>query len=1143
MSAILTDFKNREIERFLKQFKTNFISISGLNNPLRLLLLKSVLNSGAKAMFVVQNEQSALKFQNDFKSMFNVAAEVFPYQEINFYEDISPNYAIYQEQVEILTGEKPLIIAPVRSLMEKFPAKKFYCDNSVLIKKGYEIDYNSIIKKLVKFGYKRVTTAVDVGEFCVRGDIIDIFTLAQNPVRIELFGDSVEDIRYFNPNTQKSFQKAESITIFPLYKFILENKNIKAFEKLNFKNKELHAEIVEKLNENKYFEGIEYYQSYFNPDLASVFDHFSDYVWIFDETSQIQGRYEIFDNDFTKSLEETEKSELKLPLKTPSHTAYGEFLHSLKKLKVIGFDNFITQEDATLTFDTSVAPIFCADIEKIAAYIKKSLNEGYRIFICTNYKKRLEEILGEFEIFSSSVEILPALAFGGGVLENEKFIFLTDKELFNKHSKDVTVRKYLKNKQSQDYIDSINDISQGEYVVHSVHGIGIYRGLTKKELDGNLKDYLEIEFLGGDKLFMPAEQVNLLFRYRGAGTEAKPRLSKMGGMAWENIKNRAKKEVEEVAKDLLILYAEREMATGIAFDPDTTWQFEMEDAFEFSETEDQMKAIIDTKADMEASKPMDRLICADVGFGKTEVAMRAMFKAVMSGKQAAMVVPTTILALQHFETVQERFKPFSVEIDLLSRFRSKKEQKETLERLKNGRCDIVIGTHRLLQNDIAFKDLGLLVIDEEHRFGVRHKEKLKQLRKNIDILTLSATPIPRTLNMALSGLKDMSLINTPPKNRLPIKTYAGEFNEKYVKSAINTEIQRDGQVFYLYNRIESIYSFRDKLQKLVPNASIAIAHGQMREGELERVMCEFAQKKYDILLCTTIIESGLDLPNTNTIIIHDCDRFGLAQLYQLRGRVGRSDRQAYCYCFYKQSKELTPEAYKRLNAIKDFTVLGSGYHIALKDIEIRGVGNILGSKQHGHMVSVGFDTYCNLLEECINELQSKEPPKKTVITTIDLNVTAFIPDEWVGSVEQKILEYKRLSDVKTLDELENMALSLKDRFSKLPQSVENLIKLIKLRLLANSCSTTLIREAGDTIRVYTPFTLKEWLIIRNTLSENVKKYITFQNAPKALTETHGILLVNKSNKNFDEIFNILGDLFYHVSKVILDFNQKINKKE
>ncbi len=744
MSAILTDFKNREIERFLKQFKTNFISLSGLNNPLRLLLLKSILNSGSRALFVVQNEQSALKFQNDFKSLFDLQAEVFPYQETNFYEDITPNYAIYQEQVEILTGEKPLIIAPVRSLLEKFPTKKFYYDNSILIKKGADIDYNDAIKRLVKFGYKRVTTAVDVGEFCVRGDIIDIFTLAQNPVRIELFGDSIEDIRYFNPNTQKSFQKIQSITVLPLHKFILEDKNIKEFEKTSFENKELQAQIAEKLNENKYFEGIEYYQSYFNDNLISAFEHFSDCVWILDETSQIQNRYEVLDDEFTKNFEEAQESELKLPLKSFNHSTYEEFLQSLKKLKTIGFDNFITENDVNLTFETSLAPIFCADIEKIAEYIKKSLDDGYKIFICTNYKKRLEEILKEFEIFSSSIEILPALAFGGGVLENEKFVFLTDKELFNKHSKDVTVRKYLKNKQSQDYIDSINDISIGEYVVHTVHGIGIYRGLTKKELDGNFKDYLEIEFLGGDKLFMPAEQVNLLFRYRGAGSSARPRLSKMGGAAWEGTKNRAKKEVEEIAKDLLILYAQREMATGIAFDPDTTWQFEMEDAFEFSETEDQMKAIVDTKSDMEDVKPMDRLICADVGFGKTEVAMRAIFKAVMSGKQAAMVAPTTILALQHFETLQERFKPFSIEIDLLSRFRSKKEQKETLERLKNGKCDVVIGTHRLLQNDVAFKDLGSF-IDEEHRFGVLHKEKLKQLRKNIDILSLSQTQFQEPL--------------------------------------------------------------------------------------------------------------------------------------------------------------------------------------------------------------------------------------------------------------------------------------------------------------------------------------------------------------------------------------------------------------
>ncbi len=515
-----------------------------------------------------------------------------------------------------------------------------------------------------------------------------------------------------------------------------------------------------------------------------------------------------------------------------------------------------------------------------------------------------------------------------------------------------------------DFIETLNDIKEGDYIVHMIHGIGVFRGLSKQSIDNEEKDYLTLEYARGDKLHIPAEQINMLCRYRGSGSVLPP-LSKMGGNDWNSTKAKVKKSIEDVAQDLINLYALRKISKGYAFEPDTLWQYEMEEAFPYTETPDQMKAINETKEDMELERPMDRLICGDVGFGKTEVAIRAIFKAIMSSKQAAVVVPTTILALQHFQTISERFKPYPIRVELLSRFKTQKEQKKIINKLILGEVDVVIGTHRLLQNDIQFKDLGLLVIDEEHKFGVKDKEKLKKLKKNIDILTMSATPIPRTLYMSLSGIKDMSIINTPPTNRLPVKTFVSEFKENMVKNAINYEIEREGQIFYLYNRVESIYEFAANLKNLLPNIRLAVAHGQMDKHELERIMTEFLNHEYDVLLCTTIIESGLDIPNANTMIIHDADRFGLAQLYQIRGRVGRTDRQAFCYCFYKAGKLLTQDAVKRLKYIKEFTTLGSGYQIAMRDIEIRGVGNVLGTKQHGQMVNVGFDTYCRLLEDAV----------------------------------------------------------------------------------------------------------------------------------------------------------------------------------
>lgn len=1113
--------KNDENYALFEHYLTKSFSfaVTGLTTLLRLLLIQKIHKITEKKVLVITaTEQNALKYQNDLKKAFGVNADLIPFQNISMYESVSPNRYDYAEQVRVLTEKPEVVIAPVKALLEKFPTQKFYEENSVTVKVGDEIDLKKLIQQFVDLGYKRSTMVSDIGEFSVRGDIIDFFSLDKNAVRIELWGDEIVDIRYFNNESQKSIEKIKSAKIMPMYKFTLKNGV---------------PDEIKKEDEEGYFEGIEVYQNYFNTDLASILDYFKDYIIVLDETSELYSKYEFVDKNFEEQLQENLKLGLNVDLKGRNHIPFEDFIQKSAGFVKVGLNNFIDSEiDDIIEFNSQPVQNFGAKLDDIAGYINSK--HDYRIIIATDYPERVKEILNEREIFD--VEYNESLSSAGAILEDFKTVILTDRELFNKRTKEVTSSKRSYYKEKPEYIENINDIKEGEYVVHSVHGVGVYKGLSQQEIDGQLKDYLTIEYANKDRLHIPAEQINQLVRYRGSGS-IKPKLSRMGGKDWENTKTRVKKEVEQVAYDLLRLYAKRKMQTGIQFLPDTTWQVEMEEAFEYTETPDQMKAITDVKADMECEKPMDRLICGDVGFGKTEVAMRGIFKAVTSGKQVAVVVPTTILALQHFQTISERFKPFGVNVELMSRFRSQKEQKETIKHLATGECDVVIGTHRLLQEGIVFKDLGLLVIDEEHRFGVRHKEKLKQLRENIDIITMSATPIPRTLYMSLSGIKDMSIINTPPKNRLPIKTFVGEWNENMVKNAITHELDREGQVFYLYNRVETIDEFRMQLQKLVPNARIAIGHGQMDEKTLEKVIVDFANQEYDILLATTIIENGIDIPNANTMIIHNADKFGLAQLYQLRGRVGRSQRQAYCYCFYTKSKEITKEAMQRLKAIKEFTTLGSGYQIAMRDVEIRGVGNILGTKQHGHMVNVGFDTYCQLLEETVQELQG-QVVDKTNPTIVDINVTAYIPDEWVGSADQKMIEYKRLADVKSEVELDYITEEWKDRFAKPPESVENLIKLIKLRLAATEVKIALIRETEDNIRIYTPYTQPEWKIIQRTLPSEILKRIKFTIAPKSCQEGNSILLLNNAYMNFNEVFNILTDLFYYINKTKNDYTKK-----
>ena len=1102
-------------------------TLTGLTSFSRILLLKYIAEiSGKKVLFITSTEQSALRYCADMERIFGKQTEVLSYQNISPYETVNTNFYDYQKQISILLSLPNIVFCPIKAVCEKFPSKNFFEENSFTLKIGDEIDQKELLKRLINLGYKRSTMVSDIGEFSIRGDIADIYTMEDKPVRIEFWGDEITDIRFFDNETQKSVEGTKTVNIKPLYKFVLPN-NL-------FQNppKEFSKELKEQLENEGYFEGINVYQSYFNSELISIFDYFKDYIVVIDEYEEVFAKLEQVDEALLNSYNEGLKTGQIIPLKGNNHFSSSDVIQKLAGFQKISLNNFLSDENNEIVdINAENIRLFDANMDEISKYLLE--HKDYQITIATDFQERVKEVLSEYGIFN--VNYIKNVNSQGTKLSDGKILLLTDRELFNKRQKEISPNRKRHYKEKAEYIENINDIKEGEYVVHSVHGVGIYKGLTKQEFDGQLKDYLTIEYANSDKLHIPAEQINMLCRYRGSG-QIKPKLSRMGGSDWENTKTRVKKEVEAVAYDLLRLYARRKMAEGIAFAPDSPLQMEMEETFEYIETPDQLKAINQIKEDMENINPMDRLICGDVGFGKTEVAMRAMFKAVTSLKQVAVIVPTTVLALQHYQTVSERFKPFGIDVELLCRFRTSKERTQTLKNLASGKCDVVIATHSLLQDKVIFKDLGLLVIDEEHRFGVRHKEKLKEFRENIDIISMSATPIPRTLYMSLSGIKDISVINTPPQNRLPIKTYVGEYNPQTVKNAIINELDRDGQVFYLYNRVETIEEFKLELQKLVPNARIAVGHGQLSEKQLEDVIVGFDNHEYDILLCTTIIENGLDIPNANTIIIHESDKLGLAQMYQLRGRVGRSEKQAYCYCFYKKNKELTKEASERLKAIKEFTTLGSGYRIAMRDVEIRGVGNILGTKQHGHMVNVGFDTYCQLLEETVQELKG-EGVNKAKPAIVDINVTAYIPDEWVGSKEQKMIEYKRLADVKNEIELNYIISEWKDRFSRIPDEVENLIKLIKLRLLATECNISVIREAGSDIRIYTPFTPYEWNILKQNLDKTITKVIKFTIAPKSCTEGKSIMLMNIEYMSFEEIYSTISSLLYHIKETINKFQK------
>ena len=883
-------------------------------------------------------------------------------------------------------------------------------------------------------GYERENQVESPGQFAVRGGILDVFPLTEeNPVRIELWGDEVDSIRSFDVESQRSTENLQEIEIYPATE--------------NWKQMETES-----------------FLAYFPVKETILF---------LDEPVRLQESAEIVEKEYFHSLESREEAgieadEIPIQVEQTDHT-----IGKMNKYYGIAFTMLeskcgMFKVRSVYSLQVKTVNPYNSSFELLTRDLKKLKRTGYRVILVSGSRtraKRLAEDLRDYDLSSFYSEEMERQVNPGEIMVTcgyiaegyeypmLKFTVISESDIFGKKKKKKK-RKTYEGKKIQEFAE----LKPGDYVVHENHGLGIYQGIEKVEVDAVTRDYMKISYADGGILYIPATQMDLIQKYAGADAKP-PKLNKLGTPQWKKTKGQVKKAVQLIAKDLVKLYATRQQTEGYVYGPDTVWQREFEEMFPFEETEDQLRAIEDTKKDMESTKIMDRLICGDVGYGKTEIAIRAAFKAVQEGKQVVYLVPTTILAQQHYNTFIQRFKDFPVRVDLMSRFRTQAQQKKTVEDLKKGLVDIVIGTHRVLSKDVGYKDLGLLIIDEEQRFGVTHKEKIKKLRENIDVLTLTATPIPRTLHMSLIGIRDMSVLEEAPMDRMPIQTYVMEYNDEMVREAIERELARGGQVYYVYNRVENIADLALRVQKLVPDARVSYAHGQMNEHQLEDIMYDFINGDIDVLVSTTIIETGLDIANANTMIIQDADRFGLSQLYQLRGRVGRSNRMAYAFLLYQRDKMLKEVAEKRLAAIREFTDLGSGFKIAMRDLEIRGAGNLLGESQSGHMAAVGYDLYCKMLNEAVSQLKG-EKEEADYTTTIDLDIDAFIPESYIKNEYQKLDIYKRIATIETEEEMDDMTEELIDRFGDLPKKVQQLLHIAALKSLAHSAYITAIEQKG-----------------------------------------------------------------------------------
>ena len=1105
-SEPLKELKEFENLSAIVQKLRGIAQISGCIDAAKPHLMYSVNNGSGNRIIVTFQEQRAKEIYEEYR-FFDPKAAYYPAKDILFYQSDIRGNVLTAERINALKmlAEEPActIITTFDGLMNPMPVPENFIQSVIKVAVGDTLNLEELVKHLVELGYEKKYQAETMGEFSVRGGILDIFPLTEdNPFRIEFWGDEVDSIRSFDAESQRSIENLEEISIYPACELVLtvqerqagigrilkEADKVSAKLRKEMKTEEAHrikstaAQIAEEAGELGISAGLDAYLSYFCEERVSLLDYFNreNTIIFVDELARSIERGMVTETEFSESMKQRLEKGYILPGQMRELFSCKEILAKIETMACISLvaldlKNSHVDIKEKFTIDSKTVNPYNNSFELLVKDLTRYKKNGYRVILLsgsrTRAKRLAEDLMAEklnaFYSEDFDHEVKPGeIMTGYGKIKKGyeypllKFVVISESDIFGSEKKKKKHRRTYEGEK----IASFTDLNVGDYVVHENHGLGIYRGIEKIEVDKTVKDYIKIEYAGGGNLYILATQLELIQKYAGADAK-KPKLNKLGGQEWNKTKTKVRGAVKEIAQDLVKLYAMRQDQDGFVYGPDTVWQREFEEMFPFEETEDQELAIEATKKDMESTKIMDRLICGDVGYGKTEIAIRAAFKAVQDGKQVAFLVPTTILAQQHYNNFVQRMKDFPVNIDLLCRFRGGAEQKKTVEALKKGSVDIIIGTHRLLSKDVVYKDLGLLIIDEEQRFGVTHKEKIKQLKTNIDVLTLTATPIPRTLHMSLIG---MSVLEEPPMDRVPIQTYVMEYNEELVREAISRELSRGGQAYYVYNRVKEIADVAAKIAELVPEANVAYAHGQMKETELENIMYRFINGEIDVLVSTTIIETGLDISNVNTMIIHDADNMGLSQLYQLRGRVGRSNRTAYAFLMYRRDKMLKEVAEKRLAAIKEYTELGSGFKIAMRDLEIRGAGNLLGAKQHGHMEAVGYDLYCKMLNEAVKEAKGMEVAE-SFDTSIDIDIDAYIPMGYIPNEMQKLDIYKRIAGIETADESEEMLEELIDRFGDPPKSVENLLYIARVKSMAHHLYFTDISQKGDALR----FTLYE----------------------------------------------------------------------
>ncbi|KKE77593.1 transcription-repair coupling factor [Bacilli bacterium] len=1076
--------------------------VAGLSGSARSMLVSVINQSITKPVLLVTHQLVHAQSLYDDLVVFvgEENVHLYPVNELIASEIAFSSPELRSQRIEALTewtkNKSGILIAPVAALKRILPPPNYWNKYQLTFTLGKEIDIEKYLTFLIDMGYERASMVTTPGEFSKRGGIIDIYPLTEeNPIRIELFDEEIDSIRFFDAETQRSLSKLDEIIIKPVSELLLTDEDIMAASgKLEdalaislkkMKKSEVKEHLIETMEEDisrlkniERFQEMYKYIGYFYDEPASLLDYLTkDGLVILDEMSRVQETAVNLDTEeaeWYSSLLESGKMVQNSRFSYDWQTVMDNM--SQQRLYMSVFLRHIpnTNPQNIVNLSSRVMQEFHGQMHLFKNELVRWEKGEFSVVILAPDEQRAEKIhsiLTDYDIDAVVTKELklpvekPTITVGnisGGIeLPMHKLVFITENELFKKRVKRARRQQKVSNAER---IKSYQELKVGDYVVHANHGVGKYLGIETLKLNNLHKDFMLIRYSGDDKLYVPIDQIDLVQKYVGAeGKE--PKLYKLGGTEWTKVKRKVQSSVEDIADDLIKLYAERESRKGYAFSKDTEMQREFEASFPYQETEDQLRCIAEIKQDMEKDRPMDRLLCGDVGYGKTEVAIRAAFKAIMDGKQVAILVPTTILAQQHYETIRERFQGYPINIGLLSRFRTRKQQTETINGMKKGTVDIVIGTHRVLSKDVEFRDLGLLIVDEEQRFGVKHKEKIKQIKSNVDVLTLTATPIPRTLHMSMLGVRDLSVIETPPENRFPIQTYVVEYNPILVREAIEREMARGGQIFFLYNRVENIDKIARDLGMLVPEARVGVAHGRMTETELENVIVSFLEGEYDVLVSTTIIETGVDIPNVNTLIISNADRMGLSQLYQLRGRVGRSNRVAYAYFTYQKDKVLTEVAEKRLQAIKEFTELGSGFKIAMRDLSIRGTGNLLGSQQHGFIDSVGFDLYSQMLKEAIEARKAGKDEEniKPFEPELSLKLDAYIPDEYINDERQKIEIYKHFNTLETGEEISELKEELVDRYGDYPIEVENLFIVSALKMHSKKEKVESISEKNNKI--------------------------------------------------------------------------------